>query len=126
MVKASEFQSSRDFTKTATIQVGQTVSEAIDLHGASLVGLDIDANLTGTSIKFQRALALDGTYKDYKANDSAVPPAIKDVEVTVSAGDTFGLNATDFAGVQFMKLVSGAAQAGSDSVITLICRGTPA
>jgi hypothetical protein len=123
MANAEQFQSPRDFTKEVTIEVGNTESEALSISGASIVGLVPDANLTGTSIKFK--VSTDNvTFIDYIAND--VTPAVKDVEVIVTANKWLGLNTSDFAGIQYVKLVSGTVQAGANSVIKVICRGTPA
>lgn len=123
MANASNFQSARDLSKTVTIEVGNTESEALNISGASIIGLVPDANISGTSIKFK--VSTDNTtFVDYIANDTT--PAVKDVEAIVTANKWLGLNATDFAGVQYVKLVSGTPQAGTDSVIKVICRGTPA
>jgi hypothetical protein len=127
MANANTFTSSRDYTKTVTIEVGKTISTIANLHGASIVGIETDGNLTGTTIKFQRSFTQDGTYKEYKTHDlTVIPSTVKSIELGINNADTFGLNATDFAGLQFVKLVSNASQTGSNSVVTLICRGTPA
>jgi hypothetical protein len=123
MANAHEYPSSKDFTKEVTIAVGQTVSGAISVAGASIIGIFPDANITGTSIKFKASID-NVTFVDYIANDAT--PAVKDVEAVVTANKWLGLNATDFAGVQYVKLVSGTIQAGVDSIIKVICRGTPA
>jgi hypothetical protein len=125
MTDATTFGSSKDFTKTVTIEVGNTESDSINLGGASIVGIFPDTNIKGTSVKF-KASADNATFVDYIKNDSAAPPVVSDVEATVTANKWLGLNATDFAGIQYVKLVSGTTQAGSDSVITLVLRGTPA
>ncbi len=123
MADANSTQSSRDFTKTVTIEAGNTESSTLNISGATIVGLIPDANISGTSIKFQ--LSVDNaTFVDYIANDAT--PAVKDVEVIVTPNKWLGLNATDFAGAQYIKLVLGTVQAGTESVIQVICRGTPA
>jgi hypothetical protein len=125
MADARAFQSPKKFD-TLTIAVGQTTTQAIDLGGASLVGIITDANITGTEISFTVSNDLNGTYVPYKTNTDT--PAVKDVKVAVAAttAQWYGVNATDFAGIQYIKLVSGTTQAGSDSVINLVLRGTPA
>lgn len=125
MADSTTYGSSRDFTKTITIAVGQTVSTALDCNGASIVGIEA-TNLTGTTYKIQRALTLDGTYKEFKTNDfSVIPSIVKSVELGINNTDTFGLLGYDFAGVQYIKLASNIVQAGVDATITLILRGTP-
>ena len=122
MTDAHTITSTRDFTKTVTIANGQTVSDALSLGGATIVGLITDANITGTSIKFQTSID-NVTFLDYKGNDDT--PAVKDVELAVTAttANWYGLNATDFAGVQYIKLVAGTAQSGSDTTLTLVLKG---
>ena len=91
-----------------------------------MVGIITDANITGTEISFTASNDLNGTYVPYKTNTDT--PAVKDVKVAVAAttAQWYGINATDFAGIQYMKLVASVPQGGTPSVITLILRGTPA
>jgi hypothetical protein len=125
MADARTFQSFKDFTKTVTIANGQTISDIENIGGAAIVGIITDANITGTEISFQSSVD-NITFLDYKGNDAT--PAVKDIKIAVTAATSewYGINATDFAGLQYIKLVSNATQTGSDTVITLVLRGTPA
>lgn len=122
-MEAGDFQSTKIYNKTVTIEVGNTESDAVNVSGTTIVGIIMDANITGTSIKF-KASTDNITFLDYKANDDT--PAIKDVEVVVAAttAQWYGLNATDFAGLQYIKLVAGTAQSGSDTTVTLVLKGS--
>lgn len=125
MANATTFISAKDYTMNVQISDGQTESTTVNIGGATLVGIITDAQIDGTEISFQGSVD-NSIFLDYKANDNT--PAVKDVKVAVTASTAqwYGVNATDFAGLQYIKVVSNAAQSGSDTVITLVLRGTPA
>jgi hypothetical protein len=99
---------------TAAIASGQTVSGAIDLKGLSLVGVHLPASFTGTTLTFQAAETLAGSF-------GAVYKDGADLSVAVAAGKYVVLNPADFAGVRFLKVVSGSAE-GAARTLTLAIR----
>ena len=62
------------------------------------------ASFTGSSISFQTSASQTGTYQAIQVNGN-------DLSVTASAGKYIALSPADFAGVQFLKLVSSSAEA---------------
>ena len=92
---------------TATIANGATTSGAIDLGGCTLAGIQLPAAFTGTSLKFQAATTLGGTYQ------TLIDGLGNDVSKTVAQGKFLRLSPGEFAGVQFLKIVSGSAEGGA-------------
>lgn len=92
---------------TATIANGQTTSGAIQLGGMCLCGILLPAAFTGTALTF--LASPDGvTYKALKAGTGGSA-----LSYTV-AQDTFAaIDPKDFQGVNFLKIVSGSAEAGA-------------
>lgn len=108
-----EFQPRLNFDLSVTIAVGQTVSDAVDLCGTSLVGFITDANLTGTALTFQGSTTLAGTYVAIHNNSGAISRTVATSKYyNEASSDTF--NAT-----RFLKIVSGTIQATNPTVITL-------
>ena len=99
---------------TATIAISATVSDAIDLGGASLNAIVTPLALTGTTMTFQGSH--DGT--TYNAIYDTAGAA---VTVTVAASRFIPLAPSDFSGVRYIKVVSGSAEAAARS-ITLVGR----
>ena len=96
---------------TTTILNTATDSDDTDLGQATLVGVYIPASFTGTSISFKAATTQDGTYAPIKDGAGAL------VSKTVAAGDYITLDPVTFAGVQFLKVVSGSAEGADRSLI---------
>lgn len=91
----------------ATIANGQTVSAAIPTTGLSLVGIQLPAAFTGTTITFQGSV--DGTtYQVVKSTTSGTS-----LSYTVAQGTYVAVDPTPFYGLQFIKLVSGSAEGGA-------------
>ena len=114
---SGNYQPCTNYDLSATITSGQTVSAAVDLEGTGLAGLILPSTFDGTAISFKMSATLTGTY----------------VDVQDGAGSTFTLtgaaskyvpisNLAYLAGVRFIKLVSGTAQATTDTIITLVTR----
>lgn len=131
MSKSTQFQSSRDFTRSVKMLVGQTTSTAyndsivvgsFDTMGCNIVGIRTDANLTATSLRFQVGNSLDGTFLDYYTNDSSTPALLKEIKLTVSTSKHFAFDRDNFSSVQFIKIIGNIAQLTIDSVITLVLR----
>lgn len=110
----TDFQPVVNYDKSVTIASGQQTSGAVDLSGCVLVGLDMPSAFTGTTVTFTVSSSQSGTYKTlYK--DGA------NVSVTVTASRQVVLQPADFAGVRFLKVVSGSAEA-AERTITLVTR----
>lgn len=91
-----------------------TVSTAVDLHGHNLVGCVMPAAFTGTAITFQGSQE-GTTFTDlYDTAGSAL-------SITVAADRFILFTPSDFAGVRFIKLVSGSSE-GAERTLTLIHR----
>ena len=102
-----------NFDLSVTIAVGQTVSDAIDLYGTTLVGFNTDANLTGTALTFQSSTTLTGTYVPIHNNSGAISR-------TVTTSKNYNEASSDiFNATRFLKIVSGTIQATNPTVITL-------
>lgn len=100
---------------TAAIASGQTVSEAVDLAGTTLVGIQLPVALTGTALSFQAATSLGGAYQQMiDGNGNALSK-------TVSQGKFLTLSPAEFAGVQFLKVVSNASE-GASRALELVTR----
>lgn len=97
-------------TTTATIASSTTTSSAIDLGGTTLAGIQLPASFTGTSITFQAATTLGGTYQTVITSGGST------VSVAVTAGRFVTLSPSDFAGIQFLKLVSSASEAATRTI----------
>jgi len=100
---------------TVVIANAATVSAAVELGSATVVGVYIPASFTGTAITFQSAPTLAGTYSPIKDGAGAA------VSKTVAAGDYVYLDPTIFAGVGFIKVVSGSSEA-AERTITVAAR----
>ena len=110
------YQKKKDFTTTATIASGATESEAVDLGGLELAGIFVPSTFDGTSISVKVAPSLTGTYVTLREAEA-------DFIVTVAADRYVPIeNLALFAGVQFIKMVSGTAQATTNTTLTLALR----
>lgn len=103
---------SRVGTRTVTIASGQTVSGAVSLGGASLVGIITPAALTGTTLTFQASA--DGTTYVPVYTTAGVAAS-----VTVAASRYTAVPPTTIPGAPYLKVVSGSAE-GADRTITLV------
>lgn len=112
----TDFQSNLNFDRTVTIAVEQTVSDAIDLCGTSLVGFITDANLTGTALTFQGSTTLGGTYVAIHNNSGAISRTVTTSKYYLEA------SSDTFAGLRFLKVVSGTIQATNPTIITLVTK----
>ena len=92
---------------SATIANGAAASSAIDLSGTTLTGIQMPGAFTGASVTFQVATSLTGTYQTLIGSSGSALTA------TVSASKYLALNPADFAGVQFVKIVSSANEGGA-------------
>src|SRR5689334_23288607 len=76
-----------------------TVSDPVDLEGFELVGIWIPNNFQGTTIAFQSAEKLDGTYQAVRNSAGAI-------SLTCAAGTVLVIPTTDtLPFLRFLKLV---------------------
>ena len=109
------YQAKVNSSLTAVIASSGTASGAVDLQGLTLCGFIMPATFTGTLVTFTCSDTLAGTYVPvYDATNTQK-------SVTVSASRYYALNPSDFAGIRFIKLVSGSAE-GAERTITLAAR----
>lgn len=95
-------------SSSVAIANGATVSSAADLVGHTLCGFSIPSAFTGTAITFQASL--DGTtYQQLYNGGSAY-------SVTVAADKYVTVDPSVFAGVRYVKLVSGSAEGGARTI----------
>lgn len=96
-------------TKTFTIASGQTVSDAIDTQGLDMVQIEMPSAFTGTTLTFQSSLDNSTFQACYNTSGSAL-------SATVAASRNILLSPQDFAGVRYLKLVSGSAEGATRSI----------
>jgi hypothetical protein len=98
----------------ATISAGQTVSNIVNVYGASLLALIIPAGFTSATLTFNASM--DGI-NFYSMVDAYTGNPIQ----LVSSASTFArIFPTDFVGVQAFKIVSSVTQA-SEVNIDVVC-----
>lgn len=101
----------------ASIIISTTTSSAVATQGCALVGIQLPAAFTGTTITFQVATSLAGTYQTLKSTTSG-----SSLSYTVAQGTYVAIDPKDFQGVQFIKVVSGSSEAAARS-LTLMLKG---
>lgn len=99
---------------TVTIASSGTESNAVDLNGTRVVGIITPAALTGTAITLKASF--DGTNFHDMYNKDGVQ-----MTITVAASRWVALAPADLAGVRYLKLVSGSAEA-AERVISIVTR----
>jgi len=95
---------------TTTIASGQTVSDAINLSGTTVVGISFPAALTSTSISFQSATAEGGLYQPVMDESGA------NVSYIAEQGKYLTIHPAVLTGVRFLKIVAGTVEASSRSL----------
>ena len=103
----------RASSTTVTIASSGTTSQAIDVGEWLIAGIVTPAALTGVAFTFTGALTESGTYRPLVDSTGAA------ISVTVSADDHVLIEPQTFAGVSWIKLVSGSAEAAARE-ITLV------
>ncbi|MBY0355714.1 MAG: hypothetical protein K2Q12_08315 [Rickettsiales bacterium] len=94
------------YTTDISIANGQTISGNINLAGTTLCGIHMPAAFTGTSVTFQTAPTLDGTYQVIQKNGV-------DLSYVVTASRYIVIDPADFTGTQFLRIVSSGAEAAA-------------
>ena len=100
---------------TATIAASGTTSAAVDIGGTTLLGIQLPAAFTGTAISFQAATSLGGVYQ------TVIDGSGTTLSKTVAQGRYLILDPSEFAGFQFLKIVSGSTEAAQRDLV-LVCR----
>jgi hypothetical protein len=100
--------------KDVTIAASGQASGSLALDGFTLCGLYMPAAFTGTTLTFQAENG-KGTFL------TIADGAGSDVSKTVAASKYIKLDPSDFAGVNYLKIVSGSIES-ADRVITLALR----
>lgn len=102
------------YPRTVTIANAGTVSDALELNQATLLGVITPAALTGTEMSFQ--VSADGTTYVALYDGSGLA-----YSVYVGTSRAVPLDGAAFMGWRFVKVVSNAAEGGARS-ITLVAR----
>lgn len=101
--------------EVVTIVSGGTDSAAVDLRGMTLCGIYIPSTLTSTSITFKASDEFSGTYIPvFDGLGSELSKIVASTQYIV-------LNPSDFAGIQYLKIVTGSLE-GADREIKLALR----
>jgi len=91
-------------TKDVTISSGTTSAE-LEVGNATIVGLITPTGLSSTSLTFTASPVSGGTFATLKDRSGS------DISVTVtSTGYQYALNPSDFAGVNYFKIVCGSSE----------------
>lgn len=103
-------------TKTATITIAtsDTTSDVVDLGASAVLGIELPAAITGTTLAIHGCSTSGGTFGVLR-DSAGIANAF-----TVTASGKYWLDPAITAGWPYLKVVM-AAQA-ADRVITLLCR----
>jgi hypothetical protein len=99
-----------------TIAASATTSDAINLSGLQVVAIDMPAAVTGTTMTFTASSSLGGTYDTVTEVGGA-----SNYSITLAASKWTAVDVRVFAGIPFLKLVSGSSEAATRT-FSLICR----
>lgn len=105
-----------NYGTSAVIAAAGTTSAAVNLGGMTLVGLLMPSTFVGTTVKFQAAEALAGTYR------LVTDGAGSDYSLTVAVNKFVPVDPTKMAGVRYLKLVSGSTETGGATVVLALRR----
>lgn len=114
---SSQTQDKICFDIKPIISVGETTSSAVSVSGTTIVGFITDANLTATSFTFLVSSSLAGTYVPLRVMSTG-----SSLGATVSTSGQYYCLPSDFASVQFIKIVGNTAQLTNPTEITLVTR----
>jgi hypothetical protein len=99
---------------TVTIANGATVSNAIDLGEKAIVGIQLPSALTSTALTFTASDVIDGTYNPVTKIDGNA------YSITVAAAKYIVISPVDLAGIRYLKLVAGSAEAAARDIILML------
>lgn len=101
-------------TTIATVAIGQTNSDVVDLYGTQVVGFVMPAALNSTSMKI-KAVYSDGTSATLSKGGS-------DLSYTVAVDKHIVVTPEDLAGVRKIQLVMGTSESGGARSIKILTR----
>lgn len=93
----------------ATIESGDTESDAVELDNFVFCGFITPSVLTGTSFTFKGSIDGENFYTIKSTDDSTI-------SATVSTSSGYSLNLIDFVGWKQIKIVSGATETGNREI----------
>ncbi len=114
MATKNDFQS-QILTENVVITAGTSSSNGLSLGGCSLVGVVTPATMTSTSLRFEAS---------FDGGTSYIPienGAGGNISKTISGGEYIPLDAADFLGVNYLRIISGSNEA-SNRTLTVIMR----
>jgi hypothetical protein len=117
MILAEQTQQKLCYDIQPVIAVGETTSDAVDVHGTSILAFITDVNLTGSSFTFLASDSFAGTYVPLK--DMATGDPLTSFTGTSAQ---YATQPADFASVQYLKIVMNTNQLTTPTTITLVTR----
>jgi len=99
------------YDNSATILSGQQNSSGVLIGGMTLCGIIMPAAWTAASLTLQMSIDNGATWTDVFDNDGTP------ISLTVAASRYVKLNPADFAGINFVRLVSSVNQAADRSIV---------
>lgn len=102
---------------TATIAASAATTGAITLKGFVPVGIYLPGTFTGTSLTFTACDTSGGTYLVVKSTTSGTS-----LSYTVAQNTYVALDPKDFAGINYLKIVSGSTE-GSARTLKIALKG---
>lgn len=106
----------RTSSTTVTIASSGTTSQAVDVGEWLIAGIVTPAALTGITMTFTGALTEGGTYRPLRDSSGTA------ISVTVSPDDHILIEPQTFAGVSWIKLVSGSTEAAAREITLVLHR----
>ena len=91
------YQQDKIETKTLTISSGESVSDALDLRGKTLIGLIMPSALTSTSMNFELSVDNDSFSDMYDTDGNKIA-------ITVASSRFISIDGTDFYSARYLKL----------------------
>lgn len=110
MSEKNQFPAKPD-VEIMTIENGETVSDAIDLHGTTIAGLTLPAAFTGTTLTFQASY--NGV--DFVPIHDGISA---DFSITIVPDRYIPIDPSLFYGIRWLKIVSGSIEV-SDRIIVI-------
>lgn len=106
-------------TETVTIANGASLSDAVDISGAAVVGIVMPAVWTAAELTFQASA--DGTaYNNLYSDDDS------EYSVQAAAARYIHIVPSEFAGIRYLKVRSGTSgtpvNQGAERTVTLVVR----
>ena len=105
-------------TQEAIIADNGTLSNAVGLGDADVLGLDIPGSMVSGTFKFLASLTFAGTYRYVKAKD------LTDLTISATTGNLW-VSAdvlSPLRGCPFVKIESGASQTGGPHTLTFVLK----